>query len=145
MYVTHRSFAAPAPAIQDFFWLCHTYSLLSGGFYNACGGNNNLRMFMKLPTTAAETSLWNRTSHWVKCFAIIPCSSRRTKQAKSIFACLARIVFTKWNIYCSGFALSSHLQICKFHHVVWRTKSTNCIKKSAVGAARSLFFIQPIY
>ena len=38
MYVTHRSFAAPAPAIRDFFWLCHTYSLLRGGFYNASSG-----------------------------------------------------------------------------------------------------------
>ena len=36
MYVTHRSFAAPAPVIsRDFFWLYHTYSLLRGGFYNA--------------------------------------------------------------------------------------------------------------
>ena len=35
MYVTHRSFAAPAPAIRDFFWLYHTYSLLRGDFYNA--------------------------------------------------------------------------------------------------------------
>ena len=38
MYVTHRSFAAPAPAIRDFFWLYHTYSLLRGGFYNASSG-----------------------------------------------------------------------------------------------------------
>ena len=45
MYVTNISFAPPAPAIRDFFWLYHTYSLLRGGFYNAssgpkpCGGN----------------------------------------------------------------------------------------------------------
>ena len=38
MYVTHRSFAAPAPAIRDFFWLYHTYSPLRGGFYNASSG-----------------------------------------------------------------------------------------------------------
>ena len=38
MYVTHGSFAAPAPAIRDFFWLYHTYSLLRGGFYNASSG-----------------------------------------------------------------------------------------------------------
>ena len=38
MYVTHRSSAAPAPAIRDFFWLYHTYSLLRGGFYNASSG-----------------------------------------------------------------------------------------------------------
>ena len=38
MYVTHRSFGAPAPAIRDFFWLYHTYSLLRGGFYNASSG-----------------------------------------------------------------------------------------------------------
>ena len=38
MYITHRSFAAPAPAIRDFFWLYHTYSLLCGGFYNASSG-----------------------------------------------------------------------------------------------------------
>ena len=38
MYVTHRSFAAPAPAIGDFFWLYHTYSLLRGGFCNALSG-----------------------------------------------------------------------------------------------------------
>ena len=37
MYVIHRSFAAPAPAIRD-FWLYHTYSLLRGGFYNASSG-----------------------------------------------------------------------------------------------------------
>ena len=36
--VTHRSFAAPAPATRDFFWLYHTYSLLRGGFYNASSG-----------------------------------------------------------------------------------------------------------
>ena len=38
MYVTPRSFAAPAPATRDFFWLYHTYSLLRGGFYNASSG-----------------------------------------------------------------------------------------------------------
>ena len=38
MYVTQRSFAAPAPKIRDFFWLYHTYSLLRGGFYNASSG-----------------------------------------------------------------------------------------------------------
>ena len=38
MYVAHRSFAAPAPATRDFFWLYHTYSLLRGGFYNASSG-----------------------------------------------------------------------------------------------------------
>ena len=38
MYVTHRSFAAPARATRDFFWLYHTYSLLRGGFYNASSG-----------------------------------------------------------------------------------------------------------
>ena len=38
MYVTQRSFAAPAPAIRDFFWLYHTYSLLREGFYNASSG-----------------------------------------------------------------------------------------------------------
>ena len=38
MYVTQRSFAVPAPAIRDFFWLYHTYSLLRGGFYNASSG-----------------------------------------------------------------------------------------------------------
>ena len=37
MYVTLRSFAAPAPATRVFFWLYHTYSLLRGGFYNASG------------------------------------------------------------------------------------------------------------
>ena len=41
MYVTHRSFAAPAPAIRDFFWLYHTYSLLRGGFYNASSGSGH--------------------------------------------------------------------------------------------------------
>ena len=43
MYVTHRSFAAPAPATQDFFWLYHTYSLLRGGFYNASSWAKTLR------------------------------------------------------------------------------------------------------
>ena len=38
MYVTHRSFAALPPAIRDFFWLYHTYSLLRRGFYNASSG-----------------------------------------------------------------------------------------------------------
>ena len=39
MYVTQRSFVAPARAIRDFFWLYHTYSLLRGGFYiNASSG-----------------------------------------------------------------------------------------------------------
>ena len=38
MYVTQRSFAVPAPAIRDFFWLYHTYSLLRGVFYNASSG-----------------------------------------------------------------------------------------------------------
>ena len=38
MYVTHRSFAAPAPAIRDFFWLYHAYSLLRKGFYDVSLG-----------------------------------------------------------------------------------------------------------
>ena len=31
MYVTHRSFAAPAPSIRDFFWLYHIYILYYAG------------------------------------------------------------------------------------------------------------------
>ena len=38
MYVAHRSFAAPAPTIRDFFWLYHAFSLLRGGFYDASSG-----------------------------------------------------------------------------------------------------------
>ena len=58
MYVTRRSFAAPAPTIRDFFWLYHIYILyyagvsimppwvlaqtlrgqLRGGFYNTSSG-----------------------------------------------------------------------------------------------------------
>ena len=51
MYVTHRSFAAPALAIRDFFWLYHTYILYYAGVSimpprvlasgpKPCGGNN---------------------------------------------------------------------------------------------------------
>ena len=52
--ITHRSFAAPAPAIRDFFWLYHTYILYYAGVSimpprvlaqrpKPCGGNNRLR------------------------------------------------------------------------------------------------------
>ena len=53
MYVTHRSFAAPALAIRDFFWLYHTYILYYAGVSimpprvlasgpKPCGGNKCL-------------------------------------------------------------------------------------------------------
>ena len=51
MYVTHRSFAAPAPAIRDFFWLYTIHILYYAGVSimpprvlasgpKPCGGNN---------------------------------------------------------------------------------------------------------
>ena len=49
-----------------------------------------------------------------------------------------------WKIYCCELALSSELQIWKFHVVVWQTTSKHCIKKRAARAARLFFFIQPI-
>ena len=42
----------------------------------------------------------------------------------------------EWKIYCYGLALSSELQIWKFHVVVWQTTSKNCTKKRPARAAR---------
>ena len=49
-----------------------------------------------------------------------------------------------WKIYCCELALSSELQIWKFHVVFCQTTSKHCIKKRAARAARLFFFIQPI-
>ena len=50
----------------------------------------------------------------------------------------------EWKIFCLWLALSSELQIWKFHVVVWQTTTTNCTKKRAARAARLFFLIQPI-
>ena len=47
-------------------------------------------------------------------------------------------------IYCCELALSSELQILKFHVIVWQTTSKHCNKERAAPAARLFFFIQPI-
>ena len=66
MYVTHRSFAAPAPATRDFFWLYHTYSLLRGGFYNAGAKIKNL-MHQKVSKTLSKQLFerWKDTGAWL--------------------------------------------------------------------------------
>ena len=60
-----------------------------------------------------------------------------------LFSCIGK----EWKIYCCGLALSSKVQIWKFHVVVWQTTSKIAPKSRAARAARaarSFFFRQPI-
>ena len=70
--------------------------------------------------------------HWAKCPFI---------DWHEWFSCKGK----EWMICCCRLALSSELQIWKFHVVVWQTASKNdCTRKRAARAARLFFLIQPI-